>query len=746
MSQNEKQIRFVNLETGNTFDGSYPYVFWFSGEQSLNINYTERICFISDQAEVSVSMEKNPVFSLIDPQKLSETNMEELYGFEYHNLQNLIANQLTMQGFKHHNYYIYILYVLAAATVDGEYVCDLTICNNVFKVGATFHDKNENLLINLSNNGIQIPNSIQRALYDNNVHEESIDYIIMNRKWKELLSNYWDVVANKGSYQSLFNSLKWFEYGDKIKMYEFWKNVETGNLLVKEIQELLSDHYSQSLKHFSKTTYIALKYALEQPIIKDGELVLDSEDNPKLERVASKWSIQDLVLKLNLLGNFYETYFMPIHMDLIQTTIEDVVYTNNFKSIIGGVVGREDFIYNCEDIICNVKDEDTFRLDKVQCYVGPQTLFASKYNEGESLSIIGVQRKPVERSLSANDMISDYVSQLYSNIGAIVDFNIQIPLLEGDKIIREILVYKTYSSSNNRRTIKTIVNNEIFNTNTISFSLLCPVEGSYEVRLQFDSIGGKTYTKRVRFNVIDANNVGIKLYRIVNIDENKISSELLQKPCQLNDYVFTRRDGSFANPIQYIPACQNSNDKCVRLNHMMILQYQPDPDTFATLTTKYFDLYKHIPLSNGEEKNYMILISKEFGFDPTKSLKSEYEKIKQCIYREDYIFVPEFHELKPLVPDGYEKELNSYKITDKDTLCVIPSISYGKNIGDNYDWEFINASTGQTIYLSHIKEPFIAPTDKSLLPKGYYNIVFKYSLTNEDKINTVLLDSAFIKV
>ena len=42
-------IRFIDLQTGNVFDGSSPYIFWFDGEQSVNLFYTKSICFISHQ-------------------------------------------------------------------------------------------------------------------------------------------------------------------------------------------------------------------------------------------------------------------------------------------------------------------------------------------------------------------------------------------------------------------------------------------------------------------------------------------------------------------------------------------------------------------------------------------------------------------------------------------------------------------------------------------------------------------------
>ena len=80
-------------------------------------------------------------------------------------------------------------------------------------------------------------------------------------------------------------------------------------------------------------------------------------------------------------------------------------------------------------------------------------------------------------------------------------------------------------------------------------------------------------------------------------------------------------------------------------------------------------------------------------------------------------------------------------------MCVIPELSYGRSI-EGFDWEFINASRplDKPIQLKNIKEPFITRDTEAPLKPGYYNIRFRYRLTNEDKINTIELNSAFKKV
>lgn len=754
-------IRFVDLETGNTFDGSSPYVFWMPEEQSTNIIYSLPICFISNDKEAKITIENNAIFSLIDSNKLINPKLDNIYGFEYVDLQTLKCNELTSVGFKQSNlsYYVHIIYIISSSNQTGEYICDFFINDEKYSVGADFYGENESLYINLANNGIELPEAIQKAIYNVNIHEDKRDNIILNRKWKELLSNLWDVISNKGSYKSLYNSIKWFEYGDSIKLYEVWKDLDRNKYFLQDIHQLLNDKFNQTLNGYVKTTYMSLHHALETYIVgENGNVLLDDEKNPKLQYVVSKWSVQDLALKLCLLGNFYETYFMPIHLDLIQSTIEDIVYSNIFKVVPGTVFDREDYIYHCEDIKCNINNGDVFRLGKVSCQVGPETLFGVKYDDFVNYPVmIGVQNSEV-KTLTSNDDWKMFASQMYNDVGAIVSFDIQVPLNNDDKIKREVLIYKTFV--NKKWEKRTIIDYKILDKN-IKFQLFCPVEGEYEVRLQFDSLGGKTFTKYIKFNVIDTSHVSLNVYKIYN-QQSTMSISLGEKNNNLNDYIFSNREKRINESyIQYIPAKiinpkkidVNWNGIC--LNHLLIIREELlnnllNGDEITDLRKFYFLLRRTVESEN-EKDNYIVCISREFGFIPDKkSFKYIYEKIKQYVYRDDYIFIREFHKLVPLDIEKMDREehIKYYTITDEDALCVIPELAWGKSIQE-YDWEFINVSDPrmEPIKMKYVKEPFISDTQShEPLKPGYYTIKFNYRLTNENKINTITLDSAFKKV
>jgi hypothetical protein len=432
------------------------------------------------------------------------------------------------------------------------------------------------------------------------------------------------------------------------------------------------------------------------------EVIYDSEKNPMLQNIVSRWSTRDLSLKLCMLGNFYKTYFMPIHLDLIHCTIEDVVFTNTFKMNVASGQERNDFVYLTHDFDCSVKDGDIFKLSPVKAFVGEDTLFGD---------------------------LSD--NQRFNDIGCIVDFTLDFPLLEEEKIKREYITYVGGGEAKSKVDYRVL-------GSKIEFSLLLLKEGEYDIRMQFDTTAGRTFTKRVILNVIDTTHTTLKVYRVQNIRSPKEEAFF-----NINNYIFGRQIGKTdTNPTkQYLSTklvdpntYKNWGYTGVCLNHLLILEGP---------TNHYVDVnYFTFELTRGGVR-YTICISKRFAFKPQDIFLEGLS-----IYRNDYIFVPEYHKLVELGSErGDRKEdIKYYTITDDDTLCVVPELAFGKCIED-IEWEFVNVSSLERITIpGSIKEPFIANTSKTHLTPGYYDIVFRYRLSGEDQINTVVINSAFRKI
>lgn len=698
-------IRFVDLYTGNVFDGSKPYIFWFDGEQSVNLFYTKQICFISHDPEHSIEIEDNDYFHLLEA-----SNLDESLSYD---LGDITRKNLISIGAPHHNYFVHTIYICGMSPIAGEYICDCKIDDCTISIGADFNEMNESSYINLSNRGLEIPESIQKAIYPSNVHESKRDDILLNRKWKELLSNFLDIVSNKGSYKSLYNSLNWFEYGDLVKLKEVWKIPDNPT---RYIDSDITNKYTDIIDKLSKTTYVSLSLALDKIAKQDDVIVLDGEKNPVLEQVSFDWSVTDMALKMCMLGHFYKAYFMPIHLDLLYSSMENIVFSNTIKTHLSTTTQREDFIYDTDDIVCNVQDGDSFLMDAIECYSGKETLF------GKS---IGVQTymPEVENDLDAQNF------KWFKGVGSIVKFEIQIPLLSEDLIKKETLKIAHYHNSKCTKST-TIDHKPIFNK-IVEFDLLFTKVGEYKISIQLDTACGSTYIKNINFYIDDSGSVDVKIYKVTNNRSGLVNN--------INDYVFGlfKNDGKI---IQYIPSkilnpyLIDEKWEGICFNHIAIYENLNDP--ILAYIKKHYNIFSRQTTS----KTYYVCISKDFGFKPSMDTL----RAAGTLYKHDYIFIPDYHTLKEF-PAKNPLELDSYIINDYDTLCAIPSIPISKKIS-KCSWEFINVSDQSSVKIATpVRSPFISNTNNTVLTPGYYDVLFRYKFDDDDEVHEVRINSAFIK-
>lgn len=725
-------VKFINLETGYIFDGSKPYVFWFENGQSTELIYSKSIGIFSDSETLDISIEDNDIFSLINPNLL---NTEEVVnGFNYHSLDTIKTTSYTSQGTSHDTGYIHVIYFTASSKIAGEYIGEFYIGNDVYNIGADFYEENENLYINLSNFGLEIPESIQKTIYEANVHEDKRDNILINRKFKELLINYWDIIANRGSYKSLINSINWFEWGDILKLREVWKK-DNGIKTIfdtRELSSMMSDKYIDTLSNYAKTTYYAL-YVPKESVTDE----YDTELNPVTIDNSSqwKWPVVDIMIKMSLLGHFYETYFMPIHLDLIHSTIEDVVFTNTIKTNNGALVDRFDNVYDFESVNCNLMGNEEFLLNNVSCQVNKFTQMSTQWNGEEDyddIYIIGVD--DVVDTVTEND-IKTFYSQIYNGPGVLVPIELSFKLNSNDFIKSEKVTYV----HDRKEDWNTFELNRIYRASRdgkvhIDFKLLCTKEQQYDIRLQFESASGRVLTKRLLFNVYDRFNPSISVFKIKSIDNPQY--ELLLNDSPIFNAIMIEKDDWNTDVIlpdkfkysQYIQSSQNG----IKLNHMIIAKNNNSEQIKQYLETYYFVMNLGKKIDNVDTTIY---ISKDYVGSNDLITKTDLMGIKYT--HNKYIFIPQFHEL---VEFGGES-LEDYTIYDE-TLCCIPNIRMSHKIND-WVWTFENASTNKVITLPPVQEPIIA-SNQDLISNGFYNIIFKYSL-NDGNTRELKLNSAFIK-
>ena len=872
-------IRFINIDNGRVYNGDMPYVHWFDDQQSIDLIYVKRLCVLSDTESLHVSIPDNPVFRLLDTSKICNENTVEMNQVKYQDLTNMYCNELDLDGVPYDRFYVYMIYIVGSSDTAIEARQEFTINDKTFIVGADFYEEREELKINLGNFGIEIPESIQRAIYPSNVHEEAKDNILLNRKYKELLMDYIDVLGNKGSYSSLINSLHWFEYGDLLSIKEFWKHKEWERIIYndQEFTQILTNKAKHLLTNFAKTTYIGLYLAMQreargdengandiqyekevypnyakydyiynaqldkslpQDLVStqhtdkdtltqigvgrtyvenhpdehtdtyganwrrysewysDQERIL-AEPVPALEKVAYMWSRTDLSVKMALLGNFYETYFMPVHLDLIHATIEDLVYTNAIKVIPLGDITRVDHFESLNNVQCNIKDGQVFLLGDVTANVNKETIFYTPWTDTKAESetydydihhTIGVDHiDPNAKAFGGDeDAIKNFMVNYYQGPGVIIPFEFVVPVSEGD------LIHKTVLSIENDNTGEwdTVSFGTVFSADSddpthihIKFNLLCTRDRTYDIRIQFVNTNSQSYVKKINFDVADTRRVGLTVYRMKPILARSFNDIVNDKKREAGDYMFSHGIISLDDLTdiqkyytQFIPAYKEGRG--ARLNNLLVLAGHVIKDGVPTdimevlsdnlkilLASKYYIMSRNSLVQDPDDEDnisvsgdimYYVLISNSFDFELSPERLSEFVMLEQyyntnIVLRNEQIFIPQFHYLEPIDIDKGLGDISpkDFEIGYDETVVVVPDIRFLKNISE-YEWVFHNASTLEDINLNSVKEPIIAYTEQQKpLSPGYYDVIFRYKLSSEktgpEAIHEVILKSAFVQ-
>lgn len=695
---------FIDTSNGFTFKASSQFVFWFENGQSVNLTYVKKIAFMSDSQTETVSVPQESCFFLINDSAFESQPQISLTDEKYFLLSDLKSSSITSAGSQYtakdgSTKYIHLFYLCARSEDAGQFTDTFTIGDESYGVGADFYNEDEVLDSNLENLGIEIPKTIQKAIYESNIREEANDNILMNRKWKELLIEYWDIVARKGSYKSLISSLKWFEYGDLVKIMEYWKRDDTHRrtYISNDIEQIMGDMFRKQLSVMSKTTYIGLYLALEQashlstiddtfPLygnmrtfaaedddmlsarineaqnynsetegvglpndtepqilqigmgtsIDDGgneykwnlqadvnysnsasfsganltvigggfetNTMIFNENIPELIEISSKWSAKDLSLKMTLLGNFYSTYFMPIHLDLIHSTIENLVFTNVIKAFSTGSIYREDYLDFCEAASVTVEGPSTLFMKSMDCYSDSLTILGVKEYIPER-PVLGFSPTPIERSFSDTEgqsSIEDIImmaENMKCCFGAHAKLRAEMGRgLTGDDFIKTVKIDWVTDSGSTFTYTDThvaITSNEN-GVYSEEINLLLTEAGEYEICLSFYAASGKIYTGRVKLSVLESADNIIDIYKIVRKDTSEwADTKLTVKDGKCGKYMcISDGDGEMtlslsdfctsivSDPVDFvhtsfIHSSKIDFNRCVGLNHVIMVPVAP---------------------------------------------------------------------------------------------------------------------------------------------------------------------------
>ena len=760
-------MKFLNLNNGYSFDAlwkedqSKGYIFWFPKEQSTGLIYTMPIAIIANnEYALPIQIEQNDIFCLIDPEIY--INNIDIDGFnfdsEFKSVNMINSSPQTIYDKNGKANYVHVFYVAACAENVGEYICKISIGNEGFiRVGIDTYGENESLYVNLSNFGIELPSAIQKAIYDSNVHEDVIDNILVNRKMKELLCNYWDIIANKGSYKSLLNSVKWFEWGDALQIKEIWKHNEAGKVIYNDTDIItIYDSVQKSLNNNLKTSYVSLYSSLY-----DEMPSYDNEYNPELIEHIYKWTISDIKLKIALLAKYFGKHFLPIHMSILHAVAETKVFTNTIKSLHDGEIKRDDCFGDFTYVQTNIKDTDIFKIGHVRTQVTSDTTFAE----------IGVDIFP-KNSLVTEDNIDLFATNYYTGPGVVIPIELIIPNQKTDDYIKKSIISCNDGYNKEYYNIFKVDNGQI----KINFNFLAKYAGTYNLYFTFITASSNTITRVLTLNVENVDNLNINIYKVVSKDdstgfalEDFMNTEL--------DYMFKIQDGKPNDTyVQYLPCLPY--DKLydgytgIKLNRTLVIKVDGASSLNDLISLsgpiKNAGFLEFVRYDDNNKPKYLVYVSNKFYLDTndgifkfddgdisnnlaldlflhdTQTILLKPMGISIDLIRNDLGFYPQFHELQ-IIGGGTPK---GYEIKQYEAICCAAEIENGgrtekfryANDLDDVEWTFIS-NKNVIEHPSSSNEPFIADTNKKLLDTGFYGVEFKYCLNG--KKYTHKLDSAF---
>lgn len=736
-------MKFLNLNTGYSFDALWTndqekgYIFWFPNEQGIGITYSMPIAVITDNnSPLNIRIEDNDIFKLIELSEKTETI--DCYVFD-----GIPVYSTEMQTVPQYvnGKYVHIFNVACKSDNANEYICKININDNGYiRVGADFYGEHEPAYINLSNMGVEIPTTVQKAIYDANVHEDITDNILINRKFKELLSNYWSIIANKGSYKSLINALKWFEWENEIQLKEIYKHYEADKTMFidKDLSTTLNETIEDTFSSFVKTTYISLYSELykETPSY-------DSEQNPILEEIVFKWSLNDIKLKLALLAKFFGLYFLPIHISILHATVESKVFTNTIKVLHANDIKRVDQFAEFGYVECSINDLSTYHISNVK---DTFKLPADNINFEDMylMSAIPPRTNMYDRSVA-----------YYAGPGVVIPITLTLTNRLPSEFVKQVII--DFINDDNEQIVHNLHNivECVDSKISMTFKFLAMQPKEYKLNFTFILSSSKILTKQVIFSIDDIDNVNINIYKIKAKDDIFGLTPEDFYDTSISKYFFRIQPNTdkiqYHYYTQYLPYLETNdyNYTGIKLNRTIVVDIRDVtqdyiPMLIDRMTSQNYMYIEHHKDNNPNLNGYITFISKHY-FTPEPIGLSQFNVIKN-----ELVFYPQFHRLERIGGDT----IDDYTIKPYEALCCAVEISkngdssieefrYGHLINSS-EWSFFNNLTNETNSLHKdisSQQPFIAGNSNVLKP-GYYDITFKYSL-KDGSTHEYKLDSAF---
>lgn len=185
--------------------------------------------------------------------------------------------------------------------------------------------QDERFVTILENFGQRLTEEDSLAFRDTDVNEDLIDHQVVNKKNKEMILEFKNLIPFIGSYKGLVNALKFYGYGD-LKLKEWWLNSETEKIFQYNVNtetyktERLKEQDFFENKNLKRTGKFSLYYNI-------NDLTGESDSNgiPELENVF-EYSQEEVLIKLYGLKELLKKKYLPLSTRIMDITGEGFTF------------------------------------------------------------------------------------------------------------------------------------------------------------------------------------------------------------------------------------------------------------------------------------------------------------------------------------------------------------------------------------------------------------------------------------
>ena len=186
----------------------------------------------------------------------------------------------------------------------------------IFGIFGETEDEDERLEANLKLLGISLTEEDEYIFKQSEVTEDGIDYRLLNRKRKEMMSVFPDIYNYVGSYRAILNSINFFGYSD-VELVEYYRNIDKNSPYYKKLKRsVIPDLLDRQVEGWSYSESIpsSLEY-VKTNLLNLTYRITDEEGNN-----VYLYTLKEVQVKLNGLKNWLRRNVIPVNSNVRDIT------------------------------------------------------------------------------------------------------------------------------------------------------------------------------------------------------------------------------------------------------------------------------------------------------------------------------------------------------------------------------------------------------------------------------------------